>query len=131
MAKQNVDLSEGEWAIMRVVWDREPCAAPSVQEALEKERGWAYTTVKTLMDRMVKKGFLDTERIRNLYLYRSAITRSQAQRGEVSKTLKRAFSGSTAPLMQFLLESEPLSEEEYRQLESLIRNRRRGKETHP
>jgi BlaI family transcriptional regulator, penicillinase repressor len=131
MARQRMDLSEGEWAIMRVVWEYEPCAAPGVQEALKKERGWAYTTVKTLMDRMVKKGLLETERIRNLYLYRSAITRSQAQQSEVSKILKRAFSGSTTPMMQFLLEREQLSDEEYRQLESLIRNRRREKETRP
>ena len=65
------ELFDSEWAILQVVWDLEPCAAPAVQEVLAKDKGWAYTTVKTLMDRMVKKGLLQTERIRNLYLYRS------------------------------------------------------------
>mgnify|MGYP000072504139 CR=1 FL=1 len=46
---------------MRIVWDKQPCAAPTVQEALQKEKGWAYTTVKTMMDRMVKKGFSETD----------------------------------------------------------------------
>lgn len=129
MAKTHVELFESEWVILQAVWDREPCAAPTVQEALQKEKGWAYTTVKTLMDRMVKKGLLRTERIRNLYLYRSAITRAQAQRSEIMKAVKRAFDGALTPMMQFLIENERLSDEEYRRLESLIRNRQREKKT--
>jgi BlaI family penicillinase repressor len=129
MAKVNVELFESEWAILQAVWEHEPCAAPTVQETLENEKGWAYTTVKTLMDRMVKKGLLQTERIRNLYLYRSAITRAQAQRSEIMRTVKRAFDGALTPMMQFLIENESLSEEEYRQLEHMIRNRKREKKT--
>jgi len=122
-----LELFESEWAILQVVWDREPCAAPAVQEVLEKDKGWAYTTVKTLMDRMVKKGLLTTERVRNLYLYRSAITRAQAQRSEILRTVKRAFDGAMTPMMQFLIESESLSDQEYQELERLIRNRKRSK----
>ncbi len=127
MAKIIVELFDSEWAILQAVWEHEPCAAPTVQEALQEEKAWAYTTVKTLMDRMVKKGLLETERIRNLYLYRAAITRAQAQRSEIMKTVKRAFDGALTPMMQFLIENEKLSDEEYRQLESLIRNRKREK----
>jgi BlaI family penicillinase repressor len=129
MAKKNLELFGSEWSILQAVWEHEPCAAPTVQEALAKEKGWAYTTVKTLMDRMVKKGLLQTERIRNLYLYRSAITRAQAQRSEIMRTVKRAFDGALTPMMQFLIENETLSEREYRQLEHLIRNRKRENKT--
>lgn len=127
MSKQQAELFDSEWAIMQVVWEQEPCAAPAVQEALKTERDWAYTTVKTMMDRMVKKGLLTTEKIRNLYLYRSAITRAQAQRREILRTVKRAFDGALTPMMQFLIENEKLSEDDYRQLERLIQTRKRGK----
>jgi BlaI family penicillinase repressor len=129
MAKARMELFDSEWAILQVVWEREPCAAPTVQEALEKDKGWAYTTVKTMMDRMVKKGLLRTERIRNLYLYRSAITRAQAQRSEIMRTVKRAFDGALTPMVQFLIENEKLSGEEYRRLESLIKDRKREEKT--
>jgi predicted transcriptional regulator len=129
MAKLNFELFESEWAILQVVWEREPCAAPTVQEALQKSKGWAYTTVKTMMDRMVRKGLLTTERIRNLYLYRSAVTRAQAQRNELLRAAQRAFDGALTPMMQFLIESEKLSEEDYRHLEHLIQNRKRDKGT--
>lgn len=127
MAVRRMELFDSEWAILQVLWKHEPCTAPAVQEALEQEKGWAYTTVKTMMDRMVKKGLLKTEKIRNLYLYRSAITRTQAQRSEILRTVKRAFDGALTPMMQFLIENEKLSNDDYRQLERLIQNRKRGK----
>ena len=129
MAAPQLELIESEWAILKVVWELEPCAAPTVQETLEKEKGWAYTTVKTMMDRMVKKGLLRTEKIRNLYLYRSAVTQTQAQRSEIFRAVKRAFNGTLTPMMQFLIEHDELSQQEYDHLERLIRNKKRRKDT--
>jgi BlaI family penicillinase repressor len=129
MAAPQLELIESEWAILKVVWELEPCAAPTVQETLEKEKGWAYTTVKTMMDRMVKKGLLRTEKIRNLYLYRSAVTQTQAQRSEIFRAVKRAFNGTLTPMMQFLIENDELSQQEYDHLERLIRNKKRRKDT--
>jgi len=129
MAKRNFELFESEWAILQVVWEREPCAAPTVQEVLWKSKGWAYTTVKTLMDRMVRKGLLTTQRVRSLYLYRSAVTRAQAQRNELLRTAQRAFAGALTPMMQFLIESDKLSEQDYQYLEHLLKNRKRDKAT--
>ena len=124
MSKSNRKLTEGEWAIMQVVWDLEPVPAPTVQEQLQEQVGWAYSTVKTMMDRMVAKGLLKTERIRKLYLYRSAISLAQARKGELAQTIKRAFDGALTPMMQFLLDSHDLSREQLSELEVLIRQRR-------
>jgi len=129
MKKENLQLYETEWTILQKVWELEPCAAPTVQESLQGEKGWAYTTVKTMMDRMVKKGLLKTEKIRNLYLYSSAITQTQAQKSEIVRTLKRAFNGTLTPMMQFLIENDQLSEEEYHHLGQLIKKRKRRKYT--
>ncbi len=125
MTTRDHELTEAEWEIIQVVWEHEPCAAPTVQEELEARKKWTYSTVKTLMDRMVAKGLLTTERIRNLILYRSAITQKQARKGEVAKTLTRAFGGAFTPMMQFLLESQTLSDGELAELESMIRKKRR------
>jgi BlaI family penicillinase repressor len=112
MATENHELTEAEWEIIRVVWEHQPCAAPTVQEQLAGRKKWTYSTVKTLMDRMVVKGLLTTERIRNLILYSAAITRRQAQKGELTKTLARAFGGAFTPMMQFMLDSNALSQDE-------------------
>ena len=124
MAKKQSELTEGEWAIIRAVWDNEPCAAPSIQEALESKKGWTYSTVKTMMDRMAAKGLLKTEKIRNLTLYRSAISRTEARRGEVMRTVKRAFDGALTPMMQFMLQTSKLSPKQLSQLEAMIKNKK-------
>jgi len=119
--KPSVELTEAEWAIMRAVWNHEPCAAGTVQEALAASRGWAYSTVKTTMDRMVRKGLLRIQRIRNLQLFSTTVDEVEAKRGEFYRMLKRAFDGALAPMMQFLVEHEGLSAEEARQLREIAR----------
>ncbi len=125
MASRRYELTEAEWDIIEVVWEHEPCAAPTVQEELAARKKWTYSTVKTLMDRMVAKGFLTTERIRNLILYRSAISQKDAQRGELMRTAKRAFGGTFTPMMQFMLDDNRLSQQELENLEEMIRKKRR------
>ena len=73
--KQTVELTEAEWTIMDVVWEHQPCAAGTVQEALTSSKDWSYATVKITMDRMVKKGFLRVSKIRNLQLFSASIVK--------------------------------------------------------
>ena len=125
MAKPSIELTEAEWSIMKAVWENEPCAAPTVQEKLHKQTEWTYSTVRTLMDRMVAKGLLTAQKIRNLTLYRSAVTREQAQRGELLYALRNAFNGALTPMMQCLLETGELSAKELAGLEALIREKKK------
>ena len=118
--KTVAELTEAEWEIMQVVWEKEPCAAGTVQEALATTRDWCYATVKLTMDRMVAKGFLQIERIRNLQLFRSCISEVEARRGELRKMLARAFGGALTPMLKFLIEHEGLSKEEAAQLREFV-----------
>ena len=127
MSKQVIELTESEWTIIKAVWESEPCTAPAIQEKLHKQTEWTYSTVRTIMDRMVAKGLLTAEKIRNLTLYRSAVTRARAQRGELLYALKNAFNGALTPMVQCLLETSDLTAEELTGLESLIKERRRKK----
>lgn len=122
--RKKYELTKAEWSIMEIVWERRHCTAPDVQELLEERTGWAYSTVKTLMDRMVAKGLLETERIRKMILYRPGIKRVQAQRAELMRAAKRAFHGAFSPLVEFLLDDNKLSKEELEHLEKMIRRKR-------
>ena len=126
--KPMVELTEAEWQIMKVVWEKEPCAAGTVQESLAGTRDWAYSTVKTTMDRMAEKGFLQIQRIRNLQLFKSCVSEVDAKRGEFRKMLKRAFDGALTPMMQFLIEHEGLSKDESEQLRKLVNKAKNKKD---
>jgi len=118
--KTKQELTEAEWAIMQAVWEHEPCAAGTVQEALADEKGWAYSTVKTTMDRMVRKGLLEIKKVRNLQLFSSTINKTDARKGEFRRMLARAFDGALGPMMQYLVENESLSDKELEQLRNLV-----------
>jgi BlaI family penicillinase repressor len=125
--KSRPELTEAEWTIMKIVWENQPCAAGTVQDTLQETKNWAYGTVKGAMDRMVEKGFLKVERIRNLQLFSSAISRAQARKGELKKTLKRAFDGALTPMVQFLIENENFSPAQLKQIRKFIQQTERRK----
>ena len=126
MSKPNVELTESEWSVIKAVWETEPCTAPVVQEKLFQPTGWAYSTVRTLMDRMVAKGVLKAEKKGKLTIYHSAVTRAQAQRGELFYALKHAFNGALTPMVQCLLENHELAADELAQIEALIKARKKS-----
>ncbi len=125
--KSSPELTEVEWIIMKVVWENEPCAAGTVQEILQDSKNWAYSTVKGAMDRMVEKGFLEINKIRNLQLFKSKISQAEAKKREFRKMLKRAFDDALTPMMQFLLENESFSQNDLRQMRQLIEKAERNR----
>jgi len=125
MSKPSVELTEAEWSVIKAVWETEPCTAPAVQERLFKPMGWTYSTVRTLMDRMVAKGVLKAKKEGKLTIYQSAVTRAQAQHGELFYALKHAFNGALTPMVQCLLENHDVDADELAKLEALIKARKK------
>ena len=120
MNKDRVELTEAEWAIIKAVWEQEPCTAPAIQEKLFNQTRWTYSTARTLLDRMAAKGLLTAEKRGKMTYYRSAVTPEQAQRGELLYALKNAFNGALEPMVQCLLDSNEISHEELQRLKQLI-----------
>jgi BlaI family penicillinase repressor len=126
MSKLTVELTEAEWSVIKAVWENEPCTAPAIQERLFRLTGWTYSTVRTLMDRMVAKGMLKARKEGKLTIYHSSVTRAQAQRSELFYALKHAFNGALTPMVQCLLENHDLDADELNKLESLIKAKKRN-----
>ncbi len=78
------------------------------------------------MDRMVAKGVLKARKEGKLTIYQSAVTRAQAQRGELFYALKHAFNGALTPMVQCLLENNDLDVDELEKLESFIKAKRKS-----
>ena len=120
-SKKSQVLTDAEWDIIKVVWAEQPCTAGAIQEALEQSRGWAYSTAKKIMDRMVEKGLLKVTRIRNLQLFSAVLTERQARRRELKRTILQAFDGATAPALHMLLEADELDAADLRELKQWLR----------
>jgi len=126
MPKPIIELTEAEWSIIKAVWETEPCTAPVIQEKLHKPMGWHYSTVRTLMDRMVAKGVLTAKKAGKLTIYQSAVTQAEAQRGELFYALKHAFNGALTPMVQCLLDTNKVSHAELDELKKIIASHESG-----
>src|SRR5689334_13611506 len=96
-------ISEAEWEVMTVLWLRSPETAAEVIEALAERKRWNPRTIKTLLNRLVKKGALGFSTEGKRYLYRPKVTRAQCVRAEGRSFLNRVFGGEAgAMLCQFV-----------------------------
>lgn len=125
MNKHQVELTKTEWTVIKAIWAKEPCTAPAIHEKLHPKTKWSYSTVRTIMDRMVVKGLLTAEKAGKMTLFRSLITRDQAQRGELLYALKNAFNGALTPMVQCLLNTGDLSAKDLAELESLLETKKK------
>ncbi len=116
-------FSEQEWEIMSVLWKMKQATVKDVWQALYPNAEKAYTTVQTVMERLVKKRALEKEKIGLVNFYRPAISR-QAAAEQVTKSLaKRLFGGSFGNLAAFLIQNENLTAEELELIREMLRKK--------
>lgn len=88
MPEEKQNISKAEWAVMRVVWTLGKCDAKTVATALEQTHGWAEATVKTLINRLLKKKYLRNERDGRRYIYSAAVAEQTTMDAELSGLLQ-------------------------------------------
>lgn len=121
-------LNDSEWTAMQAVWGTSPISARAVHDRVAAETGWAYTTLKTVLARLVEKGALREKKRGNTSFYEPLVTRDAARREAVRSLLERAFDGTFGALVQHMAESERLSSKERRKLARLLAEHDRKKD---
>src|SRR5215471_18673444 len=92
-------ISDAEWEIMQVVWRGPPITAAEIIADVTGHTGWNHRTVRTLLNRLVRKGALGFEVLGNRYLYRPRVSREACVRAESQSFIQKFFSGDTASLV--------------------------------
>ena len=113
-------LSDAEWQVMAEVWDRDGATARQVFDALAAPTGWAYNTVRTMLDRLQQKGYLESELQGRSRVYRPLLTRSDARKSATTNLIDRAFGGAAGSLVAALLDARRLTARERRELRRRI-----------
>ncbi|AGH50250.1 MULTISPECIES: BlaI/MecI/CopY family transcriptional regulator [Sphingomonadales] len=114
-------ISDGEHAVMDVLWDEAPLTAAEVAERIDPARGWSDRTVKTMLARLLAKGVLAHEEDGRRYLYRPLVARADYAARESRKLIDRLFGGRAAPLVAHLAEQDQLSPQDIAEIEALLK----------
>jgi BlaI family penicillinase repressor len=120
-------LTEPEWIIMNVLWEKHPARARDIFERLPTTANWAYTTVKTMLDRLVEKKAVSKSKRANAGLYEPLLSRRQARKTALKMVLDRAFDGAFGPMMSFLVEQESLSAGQRKELIKILSGKSKHK----
>jgi BlaI family transcriptional regulator, penicillinase repressor len=113
-------ISDTEWRVMRVVWDSNPIGAAEVINAVLPETGWNHRTVRTLLNRLVKKGALTAELVGGRNLYRPKIAQSQCVRRESRSFLEKVFGGNAAEMLVHFVQNEKMTPRQIKELKALL-----------
>lgn len=109
-------LTDAEWKVMDCLWEKAPATARDVCGRLDT--GWAYTTVKTFLDRLAEKGLVRARKRDPATTYAPVLTRTQARRAAVRALATKAFDGAVGPMVHFLVGR--LSEKERAEVRRLL-----------
>lgn len=126
MADSPIPISDAEAQVMRQLWQRAPQAADEIAAALAPAHGWALATVKTLLNRLLKKGAVTAERDGRRFLYAPAVAEDAWVAETGLSLIDRLFGGRLAPLVAQFASERQLSPDDIAALKALLKEQDRG-----
>ncbi len=114
------ELSQAEWFLMNICWKAGKATARQVYEQIESKKTWEYQTAKTMLDRMVGKGYLRLEKLGPLCLYEPVVKQPKAVARAIDRFVETVMDDNLAPLVDHLAKKRKLSTRELEELKQLF-----------
>jgi BlaI family penicillinase repressor len=115
-------LTQAEWQIMNALWEKHPATARDIMSRLPNDVKWAYTTLKTMLSRLVEKEAVSEEKQSNTSMYEPLISQRKARLSAFRLLLDQSFNGAMGPLMHFMLEEQKLNDKQKKELIEILQN---------
>ena len=113
-------ISEAELEVLEALW-KEPAAPNELQERLAKKGpDWAYTTVQTLLHRLLEKGFVTRKKSGVAQIYSATVDRDELVARHVSDLADRLCAGSVSPLLLSLVKTKRFSKADLARFRELL-----------
>ena len=117
---EQIQLSDGEWKIMKVLWESSPRTLRELTDALDAETGWSRPTIHVMLRRLIAKGAVRVDETKTIHAYDPCIRREDVAPAETESFLNRVYDGSVGMLLSALTERKPLSDEELAELRRIL-----------
>jgi BlaI family transcriptional regulator, penicillinase repressor len=118
--------TDGELAILRILWSRGPSTVREIHEAMVPARPSGYTTTLKMVQIMTEKGLITREEWGRVHRYSAAAAEEETQRQLVEDLVERAFGGSALKLMVQALATKRASPEELAEIRKLLEKGKGG-----
>ena len=117
---KNKSISNSEWKIMKILWQTPKLTLRQIYEKTGAAEGWSYTTVRTLVTRLVEKEAVAADKSGANFKYYPLLSENECKNSEVKNFIDKVFDSKKSTLMVSLTKDSKLTEEETKTLMSLI-----------
>ena len=124
MQKELGRLSETELEVMREIWSMAtPVTVSRMLEIFAARRGWKTSTLSTIMDRLIEKGYLTKAIKGKVNIYTSELTEEEYKEHETRSFLSAVHNGSVKSFIAALADSSDISSDEVAELRAWFREK--------
>lgn len=120
-------ISEAEWRVMNVLWEKSPQTTNEIVDALKGAVKWNRETIRTLINRLVQKGAVDFDKDGRAYSYYPKVRETDLQLAETKSFVSRVFNGTMHPMFVSFIKQTDLSDKEIDELEALLKEKKSAK----
>ena len=124
-------LSDMEWEIIKVIWEKEETTVRDVWETAFAGRDKAYTTIQTYMERMIEKKILTRKKVGPVNVYSSRVKKQNLMKQATDNLVARVFNGSFGQMAAFLVGSYGLSEKDIDEMKRMVGKEEKGQKGSP
>lgn len=114
------EISNAEFEVLDALWQSYPASANEIIERLNQQKEWHEKTVKTLLNRLIKKEAISFEKEQRRYLYSPLIERDMYTQKESQSMIERMFNGNLSPLVAGFAKKNALRKDDVAELKQLI-----------
>ena len=116
----DLHLSDGEWKLMKVLWQQSPRTLGALVAALAPTTGWSKATVFMMLKRLIAKGAVSLDESGNYQQYSAAVAYAEVEPEETASFLTKVYGGSVGLMVSNLVGRGALSEQEIRELKAIL-----------
>ncbi|MBN2064089.1 MAG: BlaI/MecI/CopY family transcriptional regulator [Sedimentisphaerales bacterium] len=113
-------ISDAEWQVMKVLWEKSPITANEIIARLEDEQSWKPKTIRTLINRLVGKNAVGFDKDGRQYLYYPLLPEADCVRDEARSFFGRMRAGVLKPMLAAFIEQQKLSKDEIEELKRML-----------
>jgi predicted transcriptional regulator len=114
-------ISDAELDVLKALWETGPSTVRALHESLQEQgRSWAYTTVQTLLQRLLQKGYVQADTSGHAHLYSATSSRDDLIGESLGDLASRVCGGSATPLLLNLASGHKFTSEELEQFRKLL-----------
>lgn len=121
---EGTSITSAEWEVMRVVWSNQGITSRQIIQTLQPILEWKEGTVKSLINRLLQKGFLHQDTGYKPARYSTTLSQVQASQGLLQDTMEKNCCRDRGQLIQHLIESQPLSQADIDQMIQVLGQKR-------